>query len=59
MNVFDHFQEQYEFNRSRTLGLLDRIAQMPQPQAVLGWRPGAGRAHLAWQCLGAEFKWNF
>ena len=49
MNVFDLFQQQYEFNRGRTLGLLDRIEKMPDPQAVLGWRPGTGRAHIAWQ----------
>ena len=49
MNVFDLFQQQYEFNRGRTLGLLDRIEQMAEPQAVLGWRPGPGRAHIGWQ----------
>jgi len=51
MNAFDLFQQQYEFNRGRTLGLLDRIAQMPEWQAVLGWRPGAGRAHIGWQLM--------
>ena len=51
MNAFDLFQQQFEFNRGRTLGLLDRIAQLPDPQAVLGWRPAAGRAHLAWQLM--------
>jgi uncharacterized damage-inducible protein DinB len=39
----------YQFNRPRTLGLLDKIEQLPDPQRVLGWRPGAGRAHIAWQ----------
>lgn len=51
MNAFDLVQEQYEFNRGRTLGLLDRIEKMPDPQAVLGWRPGTGRAHIAWQLM--------
>lgn len=51
MNLFDTFRQQYEFNRGRTLGLLDRIEQEPQPQRVLGWRPGAGRAHIAWQLM--------
>ena len=39
----------YQFNRPRTLGLLDKIVQEPEPQKILGWRPGPGRAHLAWQ----------
>ena len=39
----------WKFNRTRTLGLLDKIEQEPDPQKVLGWRPGPGRAHLAWQ----------
>lgn len=40
-----------EMNRTRTLGLLDGICQTPDPQAVLGWRPGPGRAHIAWQLM--------
>jgi uncharacterized damage-inducible protein DinB len=39
----------YQFNRPRTLGLLDKIEQEKDPQAILGWRPGPGRAHIAWQ----------
>jgi uncharacterized damage-inducible protein DinB len=41
----------WQFNRTRTLGLLDKIEQEPDPQKVLGWRPGPGRAHLAWQLM--------
>lgn len=41
----------WQFNRTRTLGLLDKIEQEPDPQQVLGWRPGPGRAHLAWQLM--------
>lgn len=40
-----------EFFRARTLGLLDAIEKEQHPQKVLGWRPGAGRAHLAWQMM--------
>ncbi len=40
-----------EFNRPRTLGLLEKIEQEPDPQRVLGWRPGAGRAHIGWQLM--------
>jgi hypothetical protein len=39
------------FVRERTLGLLDSIEKMPDPPAVLGWRPGPGRAHIGWQLL--------
>lgn len=42
---------QYAFNRPRTLGLLDKIEQESEPQRVLGWRPGPGRAHIAWQLM--------
>lgn len=38
-----------EFNRTRTLGLLDNICKEADPQKILGWRPGPGRAHIAWQ----------
>jgi len=39
------------FNRSRTLATLERALQEKDPQRVLGWRPGPGRAHVAWQLL--------
>ncbi len=51
MNVFDFHLQCYQFNRTRTLGLLDQIATLPAPQEILGWRPGPGRAHLAWQLM--------
>ena len=38
-----------EFARARTLGLLDSIEKEPDPQAMLAWRPGPGRAHIGWQ----------
>ncbi len=38
-----------ELNRARTLATLDEIAKLPNPAAVLGWRPGVGRAHIGWQ----------
>ncbi len=49
MSIINTYREQFDFNRSRTIGLLDRIEKMPDPLAVLGWRPGDGRAHIAWQ----------
>lgn len=51
MNIFEVHQAQFEFNRTRTLALLDRIEQSAEPSAALGWRPGPGRAHVAWQLM--------
>lgn len=41
----------YQFNRGRTLATLDRTAQEADPIQALGWRPGNGRAHVAWQLM--------
>lgn len=41
----------WEFSRGRSLGTLETIEALPNPQAVLGWRPGPGRAHIAWQLM--------
>lgn len=51
MNVVDVFVKSYEFNRGRTLGLLEKIEQQSDPQDVLAWRPGDGRAHIGWQLM--------
>lgn len=41
-----------EFGRGRLLATLDSIEKSGQdPQKVLAWRPGPGRAHIAWQAL--------
>jgi uncharacterized damage-inducible protein DinB len=51
MSIIDVTTEIWDFNRGRTLALLDEIVQLPDPQAVLGWRPAPGRAHIAWQLM--------
>src|SRR5688572_22372157 len=43
--------ESLDWNRQKTLALLDSIAKLGDPQKVLAWRPGPGRAHLAWQLM--------
>jgi uncharacterized damage-inducible protein DinB len=43
--------EVMEFARKKTLDLLDALAKHPEPAKVLGWRPGPGRAHIAWQLM--------
>jgi len=51
MNTVEIQTRSYAFNRDRTLGLLDKIAQEADPMRILGWRPGAGRAHIGWQLM--------
>jgi hypothetical protein len=51
MSIFETFLKSYEFNRSRTLGLLQKIEEQADPMAALGWRPGPGRAHICWQLM--------
>src|SRR6476659_5547783 len=49
MSIVSTLINAIEFNRTRTLGLLDNICKESDPQRILGWRPGPGRAHIAWQ----------
>ena len=49
--MIETFKEAFAFNRTRTLLTLEQIAAMDNPAQVLGWRPGAGRAHIAWQLV--------
>ena len=51
MRTLDTIIAAWQFNRTRTMGLLDRIEKEADPQKVLGWRPGPGRAHIAWQLI--------
>ncbi len=51
MSFFGATTDIWTFSRERTLGVLDAVAELPDPQAVLGWRPGPGRAHIAWQLM--------
>src|SRR6185295_8682197 len=51
MSILQTLTPCYDLFRQKTLGLLESIEKMPQPQAVLGWRPGPGRAHIGWQLM--------
>ena len=51
MNPIPVLIETYKFNRDRTLATLASIEKEPDPAAVLAWRPGPGRAHIAWQLI--------
>src|SRR5262245_21429691 len=50
-NLIQVVPQLLDFTRERTLATLTAIEQMPDPQKVLGWRPGPGRAHIAWQLM--------
>jgi len=41
----------FAFSRKRLSDLLDKLAQMPDCDQILAWRPGPGRAHIAWQFM--------
>jgi uncharacterized damage-inducible protein DinB len=43
--------ELLDFSRKKTLDLLENIAKLPNADKVLSWRPGPGRAHIAWQLM--------
>jgi len=51
MSVIAATVEIWKFNRVRTLATLDAIAELSDPAAVLSWRPGPERAHIAWQLM--------
>lgn len=51
MTTVEIHLKSYELYRRRTLELLDKVRQEPDPRQVLGWRPGPGRAPIAWQML--------
>jgi uncharacterized damage-inducible protein DinB len=51
MSVIKIITECWAMNRQRTLATIDVIAKLPDPHKALGWRPGPGRAHLAWQLM--------
>src|SRR5438270_12097243 len=43
--------EVLDFNRSKTLAFIDNLAKQENAAKVLAWRPGPGRAHIAWQLM--------
>ena len=51
ISVIQTYLDAMTFNRSRTLGLLDKIEESENSAGILAWRPGPGRAHIAWQLM--------
>src|SRR5207245_732419 len=43
--------EMLDFARKKTLDLVESIAKQPEGAKILAWRPGPGRAHIAWQLM--------
>jgi len=43
--------ELLKFNRIMTLITVDEISTLPDPQSALAFRPGPGRATIAWQIM--------
>jgi uncharacterized damage-inducible protein DinB len=44
-------RKQLEFVRKKTLDFLETLAKQPDAAKALAWRPGPGRAHIAWQLM--------
>jgi uncharacterized damage-inducible protein DinB len=42
---------QWDYNRTRTLSLLEAAESLPEPARALTWQPGPGRAHLGWHLM--------
>ncbi len=40
-----------DFNRAKTLAFIDGLAKVGDVPKALAWRPGPGRAHIAWQLM--------
>jgi uncharacterized damage-inducible protein DinB len=51
MSEIDTYLQIWQFNRGRTLNTLAELEKLADPQQALGWRPGLGRAHPAWQFM--------
>lgn len=51
MTTLENMVKNYAFNRGRTLAFLDEVAKEADPDALLRWRPGPGRATIGWQIM--------
>jgi uncharacterized damage-inducible protein DinB len=49
--TFADLIEMLDFSRQKTLALVDKLSKEANVQTILGWRPGPGRAHIAWQLM--------
>ncbi|MEQ1825185.1 MAG: DinB family protein [Pirellula sp.] len=51
MTEIQTYIQSWQFNRTRTLATLAEFDKRTDPSASVGWRPGPGRAHSAWQFM--------
>jgi uncharacterized damage-inducible protein DinB len=49
--TFADLIESLDYNRSKTLAFIDALAKQENAQKALAFRPGPGRAHVAWQLM--------
>ena len=49
--TFADLIESLDYNRGKTLSFIDGLAKLDSATQALAWRPGPGRAHLAWQLM--------
>lgn len=51
MSIIETTLDIWRFNRTRTLATIEACVETGRADEVLGWRPGEGRAHIAWQLV--------
>ncbi len=49
--TFADLIENFEFPRTKTNAFIDGLSKLDNVPQILGWRPGPGRAHIAWQLM--------
>src|ERR1700730_11047183 len=49
--TFADMIESLDYNRNKTLAFIETLAKQENLPKVLAWRPGPGRAHIAWQLM--------
>jgi uncharacterized damage-inducible protein DinB len=51
MTEIESYVHCWQFNRTKTLATLSEFEKLPEPMQAIGWQPGPGRAHAAWQFM--------
>lgn len=49
--TFADLIESLDYNRTKTLAFIEALAKQENAAKALAWRPGPGRANLAWQLM--------
>lgn len=51
MSFIENMVSLWNFNRERSLSLLEAISENANSEEILAWRPAESRAHIAWQLM--------